>query len=101
MPDLDDAPLPDERQALDDATSREFFLRTRKEAIVAGLIWCVFFVWVVGLSFSLGYGTVDPADTISGFPTWIFWGVFVPFVVATAVNCLYSLAYLKDDDEKL
>ena len=101
MSDLDDTPLSAEERARDDATSREFFLRTRKEAIVAGLIWCVFFVWVVGLSYRMGYGTVDPADTVIGFPRWIFWGVFVPFLTATAVNCVYAFAYLADDDEKL
>jgi len=84
-----------------DVRSREFFLRTRKEAVVAGAIWFVFFLWVVGVSYVMGYGEVDPTYSVMGFPAWIFWGVLLPFVVATLVNCLYAFVYLKDDDEKL
>ena len=84
----------------DDRESREFFLRTRKEAIVAGGIWFVFFVWVVGVSYQMGYGTVD-GSSVMGFPSWVFWGVFLPFIVATIVNCLYAFFYLKEEDEKL
>ena len=85
----------------DDRQSRAFFLRTRQEAIVAGVIWAVFFVWVVGVSYVMGYRTVDPANLILGFPAWVFWGVFLPFVTATVVNCLYAFLYLKDEDDKI
>ena len=67
----------------DDRQSRAFFLRTRKEAIVAGAIWAIFFVWVVGVSYVMGYGPVDPENLVLGFPAWVFWGVLVPFVAAT------------------
>lgn len=85
----------------DDIKSREFFLRTRKEAAMAGVIWFVFFVWVVGVSYTMGYGDVDPSNSVMGLPAWVFWGIFLPFVVATVVNCLYAFLYLKDDDDKI
>ena len=85
----------------DDIESAEFFLRTRKEAIAAGVIWAVFFVWVVGVSYVMGYGAVDPTSTVLGLPSWVFWGVLLPFLVATAVNCVFAFFYLKDDDEKI
>ena len=85
----------------DDRDSREFFLRSRKEAIVAGAIWFVFFLWVIGVSYPMGYGDIDPADTVFGFPAWVFWGIFLPFVVATVLNSVFALVYLKDEDRKL
>lgn len=84
----------------EDVEGAEFFLRARKEAIVAGVIWAVFFVWVVGVSYLMGYGTTDPS-LVMWVPAWVFWGILLPFVVATAVNCAFAFFYLKDEDEKL
>jgi len=84
----------------EDRNSREFFLRTRQEAIAAGVIWFVFFVWVIGVSAILGYGAVEPT-LVMGVPTWVFWGVLLPFIVATVLNCYFAFFYLKDDDDRL
>lgn len=84
----------------DDRKSRAFFLRTRKEALVAGAIWAFFFVWVVGVSYVMGYGEIDPT-LFMGFPAWVFWGIFLPFIIATIVNCLYAFVYLVDEDDKI
>lgn len=84
----------------EDVEGAEFFLRACKEAIVAGVIWAVFFVWVVGVSYLMGYGTTD-SSLVMWVPAWVFWGILLPFVVATAVNCAFAFFYLKDEDEKL
>ena len=92
--------ISDDRDHEDERESREFFLRTRKEAIVAGVIWAIFFVWVVGVSYVMGYGDTDITTTF-GMPSWVFWGCLVPFVVATIVNSVFTMVFLKDDDSKL
>ena len=84
----------------DDVESAEFFLRTRKEALVAGVIWVVFFVWVVGVSYVMGYGTTVPS-LVMGVSARVFWGILLPFVVATAVNCVFAFFYLRNEDEKI
>ncbi|WP_136247254.1 DUF997 family protein [Halomonas borealis] len=80
-------------------SDRRYYLRTRREAAVAGLIWLVFLVWTVGVSYWLGYVHND-FSTVMGLPTWIFWGVLVPFGAATLANSLYAFFYLEDDPQQ-
>lgn len=80
-------------------SDRRYYLRTRREAMVAGLIWLVFFVWTVGVSYRMGYVDND-FSTVMGLPAWIFWGVLVPFITATLVNSLYAFFYLEDDPQQ-
>lgn len=96
------AMLEDHKMAIegDDRRSREFFLRTRREATVAGIIWAVFFVWVVGVSYAMGYGEAQPSY-VAGIPGWVLWGILLPFVLATIVNSVFALVYLRDEDEKI
>lgn len=72
------------------------YLRSRKESIVAGLIWFGSGLWVLLTCYFIGYG--KPVRPIGGIPHWALWGVFVPWVVLLAANTWYSLVYLRDDD---
>ena len=83
---------------LDELMGRSYYLRTRKEAMVAGIILLVFFVWTVGVSYWLGYVDNDLSTTM-GLPTWIFWGVLLPFLTAAVVNSIYAFFYLEDDPD--
>ncbi|MFD2191272.1 DUF997 family protein [Pistricoccus aurantiacus] len=80
-------------------SDRRYYLRTRKEAMVAGLIWLVFFIWTVGVSYWMGYANND-FSTVLGLPAWVFWGILVPFVAATLVNSFYAFFYLEDDPKQ-
>jgi hypothetical protein len=72
------------------------YRRSRKEAIVAGIIWLIAAVWVLVTCSLLTYGrTVYP---IGGIPNWALWGIFLPWLVFLIVNIWYSLFYLRDDD---
>jgi hypothetical protein len=75
--------------------SRETFKRTRKEAIVAIIIWVLAGFWTVPVSYWLG--TRSPASTIAGIPTWVIWGVFVPWLVFFIIHSWYSLFYIQDE----
>jgi len=69
----------------------------RREAVVAGLIWLAAGLWTRIVSYDLGYDT--PPSSIGGVPSWVVWGVFVPWLVFFVVHCWYSLRYLRDEDE--
>jgi len=71
--------------------------RERREAIVAALIWLAAAISTRWISYSLGYG-VEPSS-VGGVPSWVVWGVFVPWVVFFFVHCWYTLWFLRDEDE--
>jgi len=60
-------------------------------------IWLVHFVWVVGYCYAFGYPPPEtPLTTVIGMPSWVFWGVFVPWIVATLVTGWFALTQIED-----
>lgn len=76
-----------------------FFLNARREAVIILIAWAVCLIWTVGYSALAGYG-VDPdqVSIILGMPSWVFWGVLVPWIAATVFSVWFSLVYIADDD---
>ncbi len=74
------------------------FLKSRRETVFALITWLVFCVWVVGLCLSRGYD-IDPANlkTTLGMPSWIFWGVALPWLTANVVTIWFALNFMADD----
>lgn len=70
---------------------------SRREAIVAGIIFAVACAWVIGTCVVLGYG--QPVHSIGGIPNWALWGIFLPWLACFAVNTWYSLIFIRDEDE--
>lgn len=74
-------------------------------------IWVLFVAWVVGYSSLGGFlprpaapGTVEgvpagspPVPLLLGIPGWVFWGVALPWVVATVATILFGAFVLRDD----
>ena len=61
------------------------------------VIWLFHFVWVVGYCYAYGYLTPEtPLTTVIGMPSWVFWGVFVPWIVATMVSTWFALTQIED-----
>jgi len=77
------------------------FLHSRREAVIIFCLWVMALLWVVPFCYFNGYGgNVDP-NTISmimGVPTWLFWGIFVPWLVADVFTIWFCFCYMKDDD---
>jgi len=77
------------------------FLHSRREAVIIFCLWVMALLWVVPFCYFNGYGgNVDP-NTISmimGVPTWLFWGIFVPWLVADVFTIWFCFFYMKDDD---
>ncbi len=67
-------------------------------------LWLTSFLWVIGYSLSFGFGHDGPADQdgqeiaiVGGVPSWVFWGVAVPWFVATTFSAWFALSRMQDD----
>ena len=77
------------------------FLNSRREAIIIFCVWLAGFAWAVPYCYLNGYqGNIDPEnlETIWGIPSWLFWGIFVPWIVADLFTTWFCFCYMKDDD---
>ncbi len=75
------------------------FVNARREAWLILCAWVVCLIWTVGYSAVAGYGVLpEEVSIILGMPSWVFWGVLVPWVAATLFSVWFSLAYIADDD---
>src|SRR6476660_1565422 len=63
-------------------------------------VWLVACTWSVGVCAWLGYE--QPSDKLPplvwGFPNWVFWGIIVPWLVATASSLVISQLLMTDED---
>ena len=75
------------------------YIHSRREAWVVILGWLAFFIIVPIISVRLGYDA-DPAtiSTIFGIPSWVVWGVMLPWFVAVLYTMWFSMFYVKDED---
>jgi len=61
------------------------------------LYWAIFFVWVVGYSTLYGYlPEGEPLVTVLGMPSWVFWGVFLPWIVSGVIGIWFALTQIED-----
>ena len=77
------------------------FLNSRREAIVIFCLWLTALIWAVPFCYINGYQTdFDPAtlSTTWGIPTWLFWGILVPWIVADLFTIWFCFCYMKDDE---
>jgi len=65
------------------------------------MAWLAFGLWVVGYSWIMGHHPATPTETIStvlGMPSWVFWGVALPWVLANILTFWYCFRFMVDDD---
>jgi hypothetical protein len=77
------------------------FVHSRREAIFIFLVWLAGLLWAVPFCYWNGYVPhVDPANvkTIWGIPSWIFWGIAVPWVLADVVTIWFCFGFMKLDE---
>jgi len=90
--------------AVNDSSATEYdptFLHARREAIIVFLVWVVALLWSVPYCYSHGYVsgvTPDSLEMVWGIPSWIVWGVAVPWLVADVFTTWFCFCYMKDDD---
>ena len=77
------------------------FLHSRREAIIIFGAWLAGLCWAVPFCYFNGYPeTFDPEgfQTVMGIPRWLFWGIFVPWIVADIFTTWFCFCYMTDDD---
>lgn len=76
------------------------FLNSRREAIAIFLLWFACLLWAVPVSYAMGYGqTVVPGEvpTVMGMPSWVFWGLLLPWLAADVVTIWLCFRFIKND----
>ena len=74
------------------------FLNCRRETWVILTAWGLFFAWVTGYCGVAAYREpTEPLKLALGMPSWVFWGVFLPWVSASVFTIWFSLWYVADD----
>jgi len=70
-----------------------------REAFVILALWALSFAWVVGYSYVAGYPKPgEQVEIYGGLPTWVLWGVAVPWVVSGMIAIILCLGFIRDDD---
>ncbi len=75
------------------------FLHARREALIIFAVWVLALFWAVPYCYFNGYG-LNPAEleTVWGVPSWVFWGIGAPWILADIFTCWFCLSYMADDD---
>lgn len=77
------------------------FLNARREAIIIFIVWIVALLWCVPYCYINGYPSVyEPENlkTIMGIPSWLFWGIAFPWLVADIFTVWFCFFYMAEDD---
>ena len=75
------------------------FLNARRESLIILAVWATCLIWTVGYSKLAGYSLPsDPVPKTLGIPSWAFFGVFLPWSLATVFNIVFSLGIMTDQD---
>ncbi|MFQ5741282.1 MAG: DUF997 family protein [Acidobacteriota bacterium] len=75
------------------------FLRARREALIILGAWAVCMIWTLLVCALSGYDLPPGAvKTICGIPSWVFWGVLLPWLAATLFSLWFGLFYMSEDD---
>ena len=73
------------------------FKQSKRELWTILGTWVVFCGWVVGYCALFGYRR-DPEElvTVLGMPSWVVWGIAVPWLFATSVTVYFGFFVMKD-----
>lgn len=74
-------------------------VHARREACVILVAFVAFLMWSVSWCYLAGYH--EPADgpptQVFGIPSWVFWGVLVPWIAADVFGLWFCFFYMADD----
>ncbi|MDB4711748.1 YhdT family protein [Verrucomicrobiales bacterium] len=78
-------------------TQSKHFKQTKKELFFFLAGWVFFAAWVLIYSYFNAYKdqSQEPSITL-GMPSWVFWGIAIPWICATAFTIYISLFVIKD-----
>ena len=94
--------MPDqESQPLIESQWDPVYLHARKEAALILGVWFVAFLWTVPFCYFNGYDSqidVKELTFILGMPSWVFWGIAVPWMCCNLVTIWFCFGYFSEDD---
>lgn len=77
----------------------ESFRQARRELRFQLTTWCVFAMWVVGVCGFTAFDAERPdVDTLFGMPSWVLWGIALPWLIAFVVTVYFAGWYMQDTD---
>lgn len=77
------------------------YLHALRETLVIVVLFAIFCAWAIFIYFTFGLRQAEPTSQVSttlGMPTWVFLGIFVPWIAVDAVAVWFCFTYMKDDD---
>jgi hypothetical protein len=77
------------------------FLDSRREGLIILILWVVALLWAVPYCYLNGFPeTFDEKEfsTVWGIPSWLFWGIAVPWLIADLFTLWFCFFYMKDAD---
>ena len=80
------------------------FVNSLRESFVIIILFLFFMLWSVGLSFYLGhesrYVPTNPENLslVWGMPSWVFYGVFLPWMIVNLIAIWFCFGFMKTDD---
>ena len=77
-----------------------FYLQSLKELWVLIVGFSFFLAWSTIACYTIGYRApeVVAAEITFGVPSWIFWGIALPWTAASLFTIWYALFFIQDDD---
>ncbi len=74
-------------------------LHARRETLVILLAFVVCLVWSIAWCYSFGYPAPDGGlvPRVLGMPSWVFWGVLVPWLAADLFAVWFCFFFMVDD----
>lgn len=77
------------------------YLNARRETLVIVATCLVMAAVSLAVCFRMGMGAVSEEEVLEqaiwGVPSWVFWGLFVPWIAGTAFTAWFAFTVLRDD----
>lgn len=79
------------------------FQNSFRETIVIVILFVIFLGWSVGVSFWMGLERTDPpggsaqVSLVWGMPSWVFWGVCLPWIAANLASAWFCFRLMTND----
>ena len=91
---MDNSPSSTQRDRFD-----PLVLHARRETLVILAAFVVCMVWSIGCCYSFGYlgQGGGPMAKVLGMPSWVFWGVVVPWLAADLFAVWFCFFFMVDD----